>query len=233
MNAFTQSFTKYPRAWWFGIAALVLTTCIVGLFQGWIYVIDWPITYAIVSLRSTWITENIMVPISSTYWDVVLLFSAFIMCALMRKKHLIWLLLVNLICIKELSHVAKLIFNRARPYVQDPNIFLMQQYETSFPSGHSMVAVAFFGLVIYLIWAYNKDMSYQKQTKGWCVLIGALTVLVLISRIYLAAHFASDVIAGSCFSIIWLCFYTKWIVPLFIGKPDSPKKRRVTSKKAA
>lgn len=226
MNIHAINLKKYPRAWWFGIAALVVTTCILGLYQGWIYAIDWPITYAICSLRTTWITENIMEPISSTYWTVVLLFSAFIMCALMRKKYLIWLLLINVFCAKYLSRLAKLIFDRPRPYVQDPSIFLMRQYETSFPSGHAMVVVAFFGLIIYLLWAYNKDFKYQKQTRLWCVLIGALVVLVLISRIYLAAHFASDVIAGSAFSIIWLCFYTKWIVPFFIGKPEKSASSR-------
>ncbi|HEY0898042.1 MAG TPA: phosphatase PAP2 family protein, partial [Sphingobacteriaceae bacterium] len=72
----------------------------------------------------------------------------------------------------------------------------------SFPSGHAMSSVTFFGLLIYFIWkraGLNPGIRY--------LIISLLVLLICIigiSRIYLRVHYASDVIAGFCVGLIWL-----------------------------
>lgn len=91
----------------------------------------------------------------------------------------------------------KNIFQRHRPLGQ-----LAQNFTGySYPSGHSFSAFTFFGLLTYLIWKTN-------LSRGWKWILSFIFFLlaagVAISRVYLHAHFASDVIAGFCLSILWL-----------------------------
>jgi len=92
----------------------------------------------------------------------------------------------------------KLWFSRPRPLTP----LLGPALGYSFPSGHAMSSVTFFGLLIYFIWKkaeLNLLLRY--------VIISLLIILICIigiSRIYLRVHYASDVIAGFCVGVIWL-----------------------------
>lgn len=98
----------------------------------------------------------------------------------------------------------KLIFQRARPI--DP--LLEQAAGFSFPSGHSLMSVTFYGLILYIL------VKHQKNT--WLKLIysfifTSFIILIGVSRIYLRVHFASDVIAGFCMGILCLII-SLWIL---------------------
>jgi undecaprenyl-diphosphatase len=96
-----------------------------------------------------------------------------------------------------LNQVLKRIIRRPRP----TGINLIKENGFSFPSGHSMVSMAFYGVLIYLI---NKS-KLNKETKLLLSLLLSILILFIgISRIYLGVHYASDVLAGFSLSLAYL-----------------------------
>ena len=112
------------------------------------------------------------------------------------------MVLINLLVIAILNFVLKLIWMRPRPELD----MLIYEDGFSFPSGHSMVSMAFYGYLIYLIYTYVDNRKVK-----WPLLIFLMLIILLIgfSRIYLGVHYASDVIGGFCFSIVYLFIYIK------------------------
>ena len=118
-----------------------------------------------------------------------------------NKKRAFYIALNVLICFL-LNQGLKHVFLRPRP--EDINLITEGGY--SFPSGHSMVSLAFYGLFIYIIY----HMRLKKFKKNiYCILLALLTLLIGISRIYLGVHYASDVLAGFAISMAYLIIYIK------------------------
>jgi len=96
-----------------------------------------------------------------------------------------------------LMTLLKQFFNRPRPLVP----LLEPVRGLSFPSGHALMSVSFYGLLIYLVWENVKE-----PIRKW-LLISSLVILIILigfSRIYLRLHYFSDVIAGFSIGVIWL-----------------------------
>ena len=117
---------------------------------------------------------------------------------------------VNLVLVFLLNQLLKFIIQRPRP----EGINLVAEQGFSFPSGHSMVAMAFFGLMIWLIWKYKRERTVRIVS---CICFALIIILIGVSRIYLGVHYASDVIAGFCVSLAWLALYTRIVAPLFLA----------------
>ena len=96
-----------------------------------------------------------------------------------------------------LMFLLKQFFNRPRPLIP----LLQPVGGLSFPSGHALMSVTFYGLLIVLVW----DNVVNKVWK-WLLTFLLITLIVLIgfSRIYLRLHYFSDVIAGFSIGVIWL-----------------------------
>lgn len=124
-----------------------------------------------------------------------------------KKKESIYIL-VNLITIFFSNQLLKRIVERPRP----EGYRIVEELGFSFPSGHSMVSMAFYGFFIYLIYkkAKNKYIKWISIS-----LITILIALIGISRIYLGVHYASDVIAGFLLSIAYLGLFTHIIKTTF------------------
>jgi undecaprenyl-diphosphatase len=93
--------------------------------------------------------------------------------------------------------VLKKLFHRTRPVDElIPNV-----EGFSFPSGHSFSSFTFFGLITYLIWKTNLGKPWKYF---YSVMLFLFCCAIATSRVYLHVHYASDVVAGFCLSIVWL-----------------------------
>jgi membrane-associated phospholipid phosphatase len=104
--------------------------------------------------------------------------------------------LVSALGIELVNGVLKLLFHRQRPE------FAYVHLDTySFPSGHAAGATAIYGVVIYLLVRDRVRSTRIMAAVGFAALI----VLVAFSRLYLEAHYLSDVLAGCSLGAAWAC----------------------------
>ncbi|MDY7578859.1 phosphatase PAP2 family protein [Herbaspirillum sp. RTI4] len=97
-------------------------------------------------------------------------------------------------------------FHRARPQFDLPLVTL---HSYSFPSGHTFGSAVFYGvLALYLV-------RNERRTGAHILIFGGalcLTALVAVSRVYLGAHYLSDVLAASALGIAWVSL---WFMVIF------------------
>jgi len=91
----------------------------------------------------------------------------------------------------------KRLFQRKRPL----SPLLKAAKGLSFPSGHAIMAVTFYGLLAYMLQLTIPDAFFKYLVT---VLIVILIGIIGYSRIYLRVHYASDVIAGLLIGFLWL-----------------------------
>jgi len=155
------------------------------------------------TIRSDSLT-NIMKTITNLGSSFALIFITILTFVFMKDKKIPLIITGNLVIATLLNNIMKYIVQRPRP----DGYRLISESGYSFPSGHSMISAAFYGLLIYLIYKYvdNKVLKYTLMS-----LLSILIILIGCSRIYLGVHYASDVIAGILISIIYLIIYIKVI----------------------
>ncbi|TKR55761.1 phosphatase PAP2 family protein [Allopusillimonas ginsengisoli] len=119
---------------------------------------------------------------------------------LIAKRHWYWLL--NLVLAVPggmlLNVLMKHAFQRSRPVFEQPLVSLSSY---SFPSGHTAASTLFYGMLAAFIIAYTS--SWNRRV--WTVLLAfAIVSLVAFSRLYLGAHYLSDVLAALAEGLAWL-----------------------------
>lgn len=108
--------------------------------------------------------------------------------------------------------VVKTFFARPRP---DISLHLIDQGGYSFPSGHSMTGLVFFGLIIWLC---------HKKFKGPLpIILSLLIFLIGFSRIYLGVHYPTDVLAGWLLGAAFLTLVTIILSRFVLFKTQSQK----------
>lgn len=95
--------------------------------------------------------------------------------------------------------ILKQLINRARPDVEH----LVTVQTLSYPSGHAMMAMAFYGLLIYLVHEFRIRKLYKILLT---ILFSVLILSIGISRIYLGVHYPSDIAGGFIAGFIWVVF---------------------------
>ncbi|MFA6888120.1 MAG: phosphatase PAP2 family protein [Candidatus Woesearchaeota archaeon] len=122
---------------------------------------------------------------------------------------LLWLLSMGSAAIS--VYLIKLLVHRPRPEA------VLTDF--SFPSGHAAINILFFCLLFYCF----KDTIKTKKHK--IQIVGAIALLVIgigFNRIYLHAHWLSDVIGGYAVGLFWLAFYIL-ILKLIFYKAENNK----------
>ena len=91
-----------------------------------------------------------------------------------------------------LNQLLKMYFNRPRP-----SNALLQTWGLSFPSGHAMLGVTFYGCIAWLL-------ARHFGRPGWAAVLLLWAGLIGLTRVYLHAHYATDVLAGFAGGTAWL-----------------------------
>lgn len=123
---------------------------------------------------------------------------------LLSNKRISCLMSINLLIAYVLSVIFKNIFRRDRPLlmlVEKPSDF-------SFPSGHSMCSIVFYGFLIYIVNKFIKNVYIRKVINIFLVL---LMFLIPFSRLYLGVHFFTDVVAGVILGVVCLLSFLNYV----------------------
>lgn len=157
----------------------------------------------ILNIRNNSLT-NIMKIITNIASSITLITLTILLIIIFKNKKIPLYISLNLIFSFTSSQIAKLIFTRDRPL----GINLIEVSGFSYPSGHSMVSMAYFGFITYLIYKYCKNKKIKIIS-----IITLFTTIILVgfSRIYLGVHYLSDVIGGFLLAIIYLIIFIKII----------------------
>ena len=125
-----------------------------------------------------------------------------------------------------LNMFVKWIVGRPRPTPALVQV-MVQESSRSFPSGHVMHYMVFYGFLFFLAYTLPKRSLLRTLL---LIALGGLMILVGVSRVYLGAHWPSDVAGAYLIGGTWLTFviwiYRKWIE----GRRDGVEEPRKRSK---
>ena len=153
---------------------------------------------------STFLISDFATPIAKFITNfggaIFLVIATITLFIVIKNKKIGISILNNVAIVTVLNQLIKRILQRPRP----TEYRIIEETGYSFPSGHSMVSMAFYGYFIYLIYKYVKN-KYVKWIS--IILLSLLICLIGISRIYLGVHYTSDVLGGFLISISYLIIY--------------------------
>lgn len=191
-----------PRARWsIGLAALAVFALLAlqVVLHGPLTVLDVRISAWLAAHRTPGMTQAML--LASNVHQTVKLLAVALGVAAWRwwrgdRAGAQWLLVVP---VAELLNVGlKHLFQRVRPTVAEALVHLST---FSFPSGHAVASTVFYGALCALAWRHTRVPALRVLA---CVLGAVLVLLVAFSRVYLGAHYASDVVAGIAVGVVCL-----------------------------
>lgn len=133
-------------------------------------------------------TMKIFTFFGSTIFIVILSIILFIIFIILKQKDKAFKMASVIIISTIINNIIKIIIRRPRP-----EYITVVENTFSYPSGHTMASTTLYGILLYLLLKSNLKKSYKI---GFGIILGILPLLVGISRIYLGAHFFTDVLGG-------------------------------------
>lgn len=178
---------------------LFLDMCFGITNNPYILQLDKKILVLLISYRNPLIT-NVMKFITYTgnakFYFIIM--PIFIIFYVYKKQHLeISVLTISLLGGHYINQFLKNYFGRIRP--TDYSIIIQEGF--SFPSGHAMVSICFYGMLAYII---TRNIKSKKRRIFLISTLIFYTLLIGFSRIYLGVHWPSDVIGGYIIGMAWL-----------------------------
>lgn len=193
----------------------IISTCLAVFFALWLMVevgdaslIDDPIRNAVISTRIAWLTPIMKVITYMGNWQTI---TAICLILLLIKKTRLTYgvpLSIGAIFVSLANKGIKAIVMRPRP---DQAMFLIEQGGWSFPSGHAITSMFFYGM---LIWLIRRNVKNRKLADILTAILTIPMILVGISRIYLGVHYPTDVLAGWSLGLVTIVVFSQ-IVTLF------------------
>jgi len=122
--------------------------------------------------------------------------------------------------------LVKDLVQRPRPTSGNVNVIdMLNSY--SFPSGHVMFYLGFFGFIWFLVFTLLKPSLKRSLI---LVPVGILIVLIGVSRIYLGQHWASDVLGAyllGSLTLVAIVLVYRWGKPrFFVNQPVAPAESK-------
>ena len=153
------------------------------------------------------ILNNFFIFISNYLFDTKTLIAVVILLAIFlfkKNKDKSILLLASVGITAVLSEGLKYVFHHARPLIS-----LVKETSYGFPSSHASISIVFFSVLIFIF----KDKIKSKLKKNLFIYSSIFLILLIgFSRIYLDAHYLSDVLGGYVLGAIVLILSTKYLV---------------------
>jgi membrane-associated phospholipid phosphatase len=161
---------------------------------------DAPVGTWLRSHGSPWLTGAMRVATSFGSPLVVTGIAVALALHMLWRRRLYWLaaLVLSVPGGALVNRVLKDAVHRARPQVGDP---LLTVSGYSFPSGHTLMASVLYGVVAAYVCAHTRDWRLRLLT---VVSASVLTAVVGVSRVYLGAHYVSDVLGATAEGLAWL-----------------------------
>ncbi len=106
------------------------------------------------------------------------------------------------------------VFQEPRPFEYDASVGLVVEEDYGMPSGHAQLSVTIWGMLA----------SWAHKTWAWVIAV-VLMALIGFSRVYLGAHFPTQVLAGWGIGVVILALYLgvhtrleEWLTGLRLGQ---------------
>ena len=203
------------------ILAFTVLTALVVAFPS--FAVDLKITIALQSIHSSVFAWLMTVISWAGFWPQSLIITIVLIGAVLLLGHR-WesVVLVMTAATEELFNILiKLFIQRPRPGIDLIHVTNVLK-STSFPSGHVMFYMAFFGFLCFLIFTLLKPFWLRTIL---LIIFGSHILLIGLSRIYLGEHWASDVLGayliGSVCLIVFIRIYRWGKTRYFVKQPTA------------
>lgn len=143
---------------------------------------------------------NIVKVITNITSPLMVIITALILIIVIKDKKIKISLVINLLGVTIINNLIKLIVARPRPDINR----LVTETGYSFPSGHSITSIVFYGYLVYLIYKYINNKKIKIPLMIFLIL---LIPTIGLSRIYLGVHYTSDVLCGLLLGIVYLILF--------------------------
>lgn len=189
---------KKSHATW--ILIMVLLFALLAILYPYMRETDQSLTYSLYDFAGVSIDKFfiLITTLGSAYISYPLLGLLVFFFLIQKNIWMVLILIFNLVGVRSLNSVLKSFFNYERPEWKH----LVEVGVHTFPSGHAMNTLAFFGFLGYLIYVHNTLKN--EWTNLIILLISLFIFLVGLSRVYLGVHYLMDVIAGFIGGGFWL-----------------------------